>query len=73
MRLNSVWVTAAHVLVFDQYIAHHAKEAEMMTRMPISPRIMMAVTGPIVGLISGLVLGLFAFVAARIMRARVTT
>jgi uncharacterized membrane protein len=30
---------------------------------------MMAVIGPIVGLISGLVLGLFAFVAARIMRA----
>ena len=71
--VNSVWITAAHVLLFDQYIAHHAKEAAMMKGMPISPRVMMAVTGPVIGLLSGLVLGLFAFVAARIMPRRSVT
>ena len=27
---NSVWITAWHVLLFEQYVAHHQKEAEMM-------------------------------------------
>ena len=72
--VNSVWVTAAHVLLFDPYIAHHAKEAAMMTRMPMpmAPRLMMMVTGPIVGVISGVVLGLFAFIASRVMKRGAT-
>src|SRR5438876_12433383 len=56
---NSIWITACHVLLFDQYIANHAREAAMMTsRMPLSPRVMMAVTGPVIGVVSGLILGL---------------
>jgi hypothetical protein len=45
-----------------QYIASHPKEAAMMTSMPIAapPRLMMALTGPFIGLGSGLILGLFA-------------
>jgi hypothetical protein len=66
--LNSVWITAAHVLLFDSYIARHAREAAMTRGMPLAPRLMMVLTGPVVGLASGLVLGLFAFVAARIIR-----
>jgi len=67
---NSVWITAAHVLLFDQYLARHAREAAMMNSMPLpaSPKVMMAVTGPIVGLISGLILGLFAFVAGKLVK-----
>lgn len=68
--VNSVWITATHVVLFDQYIAHHAREAAMMQSMPsgISPRLMMALTGPVIGVISGLVLGTFAFVASRLVR-----
>jgi len=67
---NSVWITAAHVLLFDQYPARHAPEAAMMTSMPLpaSPKVIMGVTGPIVGLISGVVLGLFAFVAGKLVK-----
>src|SRR5437867_1233888 len=38
---NSVWVTACHVLLFNQYIANHPKEAAMMATMPMpdSPRL----------------------------------
>ena len=70
--VNAVWITAAHILLFDAYIANHAEEAAMMTQMPMpnSPRLMMLMTGPIVGLISGLVLGLFAFIASKIMRKK---
>ena len=67
---NSIWITACHVLLFDQYVANHAREAAMMTsgRMPLSPRVMMAVTGPVIGVVSGLILGLFAFIASKMVR-----
>src|SRR5438128_241696 len=58
--VNSVWITGAHIAFFDQYIATHAKEAAMMKSMPLpdSPRLMMAITGPVIGIISGIVMGL---------------
>jgi hypothetical protein len=70
--VNSVWITACHVLLFDQYIANHPQEAAMMTSMPLpdSPRLMMALTGPVIGIVSGLVLGLFAVAASKLMGAR---
>jgi uncharacterized protein YneF (UPF0154 family) len=69
---NSVWITAAHILLFDKYISSHPNEAEMMTKMPMpgSPKLMMLLTGPIVGIISGLILGLFAFIASKIMKKK---
>jgi hypothetical protein len=68
---NSVWVTASHVLLFGRYIANHPKEAAMMTSMPLPthPRLMMVIMGPVIGLVSGLVLGLFAFVASKLVTA----
>ena len=68
--VNSVWVTSAHVLFFQSYIAHHPKEAAMSASMPLAahPRLMMAMVGPIVGVISGIVIGLFALVASLIVR-----
>jgi uncharacterized membrane protein len=59
---NSIWITACHVLLFDQYIANHAREAAMMTsrQMPMS--------GPLIGVVSGLILGLFAVIASKIVR-----
>jgi len=68
--VNSVWITAAHIILFDKYIANHAKEAEMMTQMPvfISPKLMMLIAGPVIGFISGIVLGLFALIASKIVK-----
>lgn len=68
--VNCVWVTGAHILFFSQYLAAHAKEAAMMQSMPMpdSPRLMMALFGPIVGIISGIVIGLFAFVAGKFVK-----
>ena len=65
--VNSVWITGAHVLLFDQYIANHPKEAAMMTSMPAPPRMMMVIVGPLIGIVSGLVLGLFAFIASKLV------
>ena len=67
---NCVWITTAHIVLFDSYIERHPQEAAMMTKMPLpdSPRLMMLMTGPIIGIVSGLVLGLFSFVAGKIVK-----
>jgi hypothetical protein len=67
---NSVWITAAHLLLFDQYVARHPQEAAMMNTMPVpgSAKLMMLFTGPAIGVVSGLVLGLFAFVAGKFVK-----
>ena len=69
---NSVWITSAHIIFFHLYFANHPQEAEMMTKMPMpdSPRLMMLMTGSLIGIISGLVLGLFAFIASKIMQKK---
>jgi uncharacterized membrane protein YGL010W len=68
---NSVWITAAHVLLFDAYIVRHAQEAAMMQSksISVSPKVVMAVLGPLFGLVSGIVLGLFAFIAGKFVAA----
>jgi hypothetical protein len=71
--VNSVWITGAHVLLFDSYLARHPDEAAMMARMPLpdSPRLMMLLTGPVIGVVSGLVLGVFAFIASKLVKPAV--
>jgi hypothetical protein len=70
--VNCVWITGVHILLFKTYIANHPQEAEMMASMPMPthPRLMMLLTGPVVGIISGLVLGLFAFIASKIAKKK---
>jgi hypothetical protein len=71
--VNSVWITTAHIIFFSQYIANHPKEAAMMSSMPLpdSPRLMMACVGPIVGVVSGTIIGLLAFAAAKLVKPQV--
>lgn len=71
--VNSVWVTGAHIAFFSQYIANHPKEAAMMSSMPLpdSPRLMTACIGPIIGIISGVIIGVLAYVAGRLVKPRV--
>jgi hypothetical protein len=70
--VNSVWITSAHMLFAGSYLANHAREAEMLRGgpMPDSPRLMMALTGPVIGIISGLVLGVLALIATKFVRPR---
>jgi hypothetical protein len=67
---NCVWVTSAHVLFYQSYLANHASEAAMLKTMPLpdSPRAMMTLMGPVVGVVSGLVLGGFSFVAGKVFK-----
>lgn len=69
---NCVWITAAHIILYQTYLANHPQEVQMMAKMPApdSPRLMMLLTGPVIGIISGLVLGLFAFIGSKIMQKK---
>ena len=68
--VNSFWITAAHVLFYDAYIAHHPQEAAMMQNpsLPFSGRAMMAMVGPVVGLLSGVIIGVFALIAGKLVK-----
>jgi len=70
--VNSVWITGAHVALYDAYIARHPREAAMMagSAMATHPRLMMAGIGAIIGILSGLVLGLLAWIAGKFLSAR---
>jgi len=68
--VNSIWITATHVMLFTTYVANHPDVVEMNAKMPMAdhPKRLMAVSGPIIGIISGLVLGLFAFIASKLVK-----
>jgi len=69
---NCVWITAAHVIFIARYLPRHPSESAMMTSMPMPthPRVMMAVVGPVVGLVSGIIIGALAVVAHRMVTPR---
>jgi hypothetical protein len=71
--VNCVWITAAHVSLYGAYMANHPEMAEMSAKMPLPdhPRVMMALAGPVFGVLSGLVLGLFSFVAGKLVKKSV--
>ena len=70
--VNSVWITAAHCAMFYTYIANHPEYIQAIDGLPPAlaehPRRMMLVIGPITGILSGVILGLFAWVASKIIK-----
>ena len=68
--VNCAWITGAHVLLYSTYIASHPAEAAMQQQMPMPthPRLMMLIMGPVIGIVSGLVQGLFAWIASKIVK-----
>jgi hypothetical protein len=67
--VNCVWLTAMHVIFFKAYLLHHPQEAAMIATMH-SPRLMMLMAGPVIGIASGVVLGLFSIIASKIVRKK---
>ena len=70
--VNCIWITAAHIKLSTAYIATHPQEATMYAQMfaktGLSMHRAMLVFGPVIGIISGTVLGLLAFAASRIFK-----
>ena len=72
--VNCVWITAAHIIFYSTYIAAHPSIAKMSHDhpfLPNHPRLAMLVMGPVFGIASGLVLGLFAFIGSLMVKKKV--
>jgi hypothetical protein len=69
---NCVWVTGAHVLLFSTYAAGHPEEMAKMASGPMSthPRVMMLIVGPVIGIGTGLVLGLLSWGLSKMMKKK---
>jgi len=69
---NCVWIIAVHIAFAKTYTARHL---HMMTSMPSPfdkhPRLGMLIGGPIIGLISGAIIGLFCLLAVKILNKKV--
>ena len=70
--VNSVWITAVHCAMFYQYIASHPEFIKATEGLPpdlaAHPRRMMLPIGIVSGIIFGVVLGLFAWIASKIVK-----
>ena len=70
--VNSIWITAIHVLFFQTYMTNHPDQLSMMAKlpMPYSPHIIMILSGLPFGILFGLILGLFSFIASKIVKRK---
>lgn len=70
--VNCIWITGVHMIFRATYLAHHPQMASMNTNMPASwqlhPRLSMLIMGPLFGVGFGIILGLFSFIASKIVR-----
>ncbi len=70
--LNCLWITSAHIAFATTYLANHTMEAnhyaEFNKNGGLTARQAMLVMGPMIGIVSGLVLGLFSFAASKVFR-----
>jgi len=68
--VNGVWISAGHILFFDQYLALHPQEAALMKSMPLgdSGRMLMLLTGLMAGSISGIVIGILAAIFGKVLK-----
>ncbi len=71
--VNSVWITTAHVICYKSYAGNHLDMVEAFKNFPLAnhPRMLMIIMGPIFGIGFGLILGLFTFIASKIVKPRV--
>ncbi|HTH82967.1 MAG TPA: hypothetical protein VL490_08535 [Mucilaginibacter sp.] len=63
---NCVWITIVHWIFYDKYAANHPDMTTMYTGT--HPRLVMSAMGAAIGVVSGLVLGLIAFYASKMVK-----
>lgn len=70
--VNCVWITAAHIIFYSSYVANHPNAAKMGQSMPLQnhPRLLMLLMGPLFGIGFGLILGLFSFIASKMVKPK---
>jgi hypothetical protein len=72
--LNGLWIGIIHAAFFSTFAAHNAEAMASYDKLPqgLSPRVVMLIAGPIIGAVTGLIAGLFAWLAGKIMKKPAT-
>lgn len=71
--VNCVWIIAVHAAFYVTY-AHNHKDAAaagttiLPAAIAIHPRLSMIIVGPFIGIMSGIILGLFSLIASKIVK-----
>lgn len=69
---NCIWITGAHIALSATYLANHQSEADQYKQMydktGLGVTQAMLIIGPMIGVISGIIIGLFAFIASKIVK-----
>jgi hypothetical protein len=70
--VNCIWITGVHIYFYQTYVNHHPAMTGIGQSMPssfsIHPRLTMLIFGPVFGILSGIILGLFALIASKIVK-----
>jgi hypothetical protein len=70
--VNCIWITGVHIAFRETYELKHPDMAAMGSNMPaalaVHPLLAMAIMGPFFGALFGIILGLFSFVASKIVK-----
>ena len=68
--LNGVWIALIHFAFFPMFLRNNPDVAASFQKfpVPISLRFLNLIIGPVAGALFGVVAGLFAFVAAKLLR-----
>jgi hypothetical protein len=69
--VNTFWVTVTQVTLFYTYIATHPEYIQMTERLPAAladhPRRLIIYRSPVIAILSGLLVGLFSWIAGKVM------
>jgi len=70
---NSLWISLMHALLFTKYIFNNGTVSETLAKLPKlgSPRLMLIIYGPIIGVIAGIILGLLCLGASKIVESEI--
>jgi hypothetical protein len=63
---NCVWITVVHWIFYDKYASTHIDMTTMYNGT--HPRLIMSGMGVAIGVVSGIVLGLFSFIASKMVK-----
>ena len=64
--INSVWITIVHAIFYDNYLPHHPNMASF--ELGRHPRVMLILMAPVFGIAFGLIQGLFAILASKLVK-----
>ena len=73
--LNGIWVGIIHSAFSSTLFLNNPEMLEGFQKLPqsFSPQAMMLVMGPLIGAATGIVAGLFALIAVKVMAKKMTT